>query len=207
MKVTYLTPTDINEFLYCQVQFYLHKVLGYYPKKNKNMQFGFQKHAALYEESLKEELPFTFEEGLPKAFAGEVQPFSVREFDLLSEKYKLKGRVDEIHVEKNLVRVIDDKKSDKVYSSYKMQVYAYALAFQDIYGPYPTEVVIRNLDSGNEMWKTKFTSDKKREIKELLDTMWDVVNREKKPIPSSGYKCEKCGLNYICDFYKRRKGI
>ncbi len=203
--IVYLTGTDIGSYMYCQASFYLSRVMGYKPKVSRDLFSGYQKHSELFDEAEKVKPPFTFEEGLPQAFSGRIEPFSMREVSIKSDKHRFVGRIDEVYVKKNLVRIIDDKKADKAYPSSKMQVYAYALAFQDMYGPYPIEVAIRNSNTSKEVWSDKFNSAKKRDVINLLSEMWDVVNGKKKPTPTdNARKCERCGLNYICEFYKAR---
>ncbi len=201
--MTWITPSSINSFYYCEVQFYLIKKLGIKPKKSCSLFRG----EVVHEDLEKKVFPVgvSLKDTLPLAFSGKISKVVERELPVYSQELKVIGRIDEVQIEQGVIRIIEDKPG-RLSDSHKLQALLYGLIFKEMFGDYPIEVAVRDRDSGRIKWKTKLTKTKIARILRVIGKMRKILTGEERPRPTSNLKkCVKCGVNYACEFFRKRE--
>jgi len=120
------------------------------------------------------------------------------------------GIIDELHISKYRIRIIDDKPHSKtgiIFPSHKLQVNGYAYVFLSMFPicqNIPTFVVLRDELTLAEMWELEFSYNKVGEIlsaltqiEQIRDGALDATPTNKKP------HCRGCSCNYLCEYYTR----
>ena len=125
-----------------------------------------------------------------------------REFKVIGQR--LKGRIDELKIEKERILITDDKASDRAFDSDKMQVYGYCLAYSeehpDMLENHIIEARLRNHQTGVIQWSEIFTDAHKQKVLEVVDRLEGVMNGTIEPVPTtSSTKCRYCNLKKQCD--------
>ncbi len=201
--MTWITPSSINLFEYCEVQFYLVKKLGIKPKKTNSLFQG-----EIVHEKLEKEIVTTgisLRDNLPLAFSGKISKVIEREVPVYSEKLQMIGKIDEVQIEEGVIRIIEDKPG-RLNESHKLQAIVYGVLFREMFGDYPIEVMVRDRDSGRIKWRTKLTKTDIARAMGVIGKMREILEGKKKPKPTNNpKKCAKCGVNYACEFFRKRR--
>lgn len=123
----YITPSDMIEFLYCKRFIYFMKCLGV--QQNEGKRYKVQKGREIHE--LKENNNKTYLRTKIGAIDKKI------DVPLISHKYKIKGKVDEIlTLEDGSMSPLDYKfavYNGKIYLTYKMQIIMYSLMIAETY--------------------------------------------------------------------------
>lgn len=123
----YITPSDIIEFLYCKRFIYYIKCLGIQQYEDKR--YKVQKGREIHDKKENEN-----KEYLRKKLGVIKKDINV---SLYSEKYKIKGKVDEVlTLEDNTMAALDYKFAEYeeiVYSTYKTQILMYSIMISEMY--------------------------------------------------------------------------
>ncbi len=193
----------VNDFLFCELAFYLIHKKRIKPKFTKAIYSGTLQHKKLEKEH--PILGIGLNDTINLAFSGMVEKVSEREVWVRSEDYLIIGRIDEVSVENGMVRIIDDKKKPR--EEYKYQLALYYLAFKEMFGDYPVTLEIRDASTGKIMYHWVPNERLLDETRRILARMRDILEGRIKP-KATGFpsKCKYCGVNYACPFYKGRRG-
>ncbi|MEK6820397.1 MAG: CRISPR-associated protein Cas4 [Nanoarchaeota archaeon] len=121
----------------------------------------------------------------------ELKPKYLTEFSVISENLGLKGRIDRVRLEEEILPY-EIKTRDEIYESDKIQLAAYSLLLQEEFG--------KKVDKGIVETKTK-----KQEV-ELTDEMKDRVlqiaeeirNMKEAEMPNNFKKCRYCNSREEC---------
>lgn len=123
----YITPSDMIEFLYCKRFTYYMKCLGI--KQYEDKRYKVEKGRDLHRKKENENKDY-----LRKKLGVIDKKINI---DLYSEKYKIKGKVDEILIfDDNTMAALDYKFAefnDVLYSTYKTQILMYSLMIGELY--------------------------------------------------------------------------
>ncbi len=184
---------------YCEYSLYLENFQHIHIEDTQQMTTGTDEHQILEDEFKKTATVMSYDE---MQEISQKQKVVSREFFVISSTDGIRGFIDEIWIMPDRIVIIDDKPGDKAYDSMKNQVYAYALAYQqmnpddkrDIY------VALRTRLTDNIFWQTKFTSEEKYQIKRLISRMQQLITGKTffKPTSNSN-KCKACRFNQVCD--------
>ncbi len=200
---SWISPSHINLFEYCEYQFYLVKCLGMEPKKTSALFQGEKVHEKLKDST--EATGVSFRDGLPLAFSGKISTLVDRELSVYSRELQMIGQIDEVQVDKGIVRIIEDKPG-RLAHAHKLQVTAYAVLFREMFGDYPIELVVRDRDSGRIKWKKRLLKSDVAQLMRIIGKMKRIMEGKEIPRPTRNFnKCKKCGVNYACEFFRKRK--
>jgi len=186
---------------YCPYQLYLREVLGMRPAPSPAMTAGLKRHQQLEATHLAEATEeLTVEEALYRSVA-EKTAFTFRELMLTSDTHKLRGLADEITFFPDNVVVVDDKPAVRVWPADIAQTRGYCLALQDAYSPdRPLFAVVRNRDSGVEVWRGEFDVKAREAAVNDVDRLWGMLRGE---FPwedgASSSKCRACRYRQWCE--------
>lgn len=124
----YITPSDMIEFSYCKRFIYYMKCLGI--KQYEDKRYKVQKGREVHDKKENENKDY-----LRKKLGVVDKKINV---DLYSEKYKIKGKVDEVLIlSDNTMAALDYKFAqfdDIIYSTYKTQILMYSIMISEMYG-------------------------------------------------------------------------
>ena len=195
--------SGINQYMFCPYSFYLEYVLGLKPIKTRSLAIGAKVHAELHNKYLEEEWEVVdVWEALQRARENK-ETFKYREFQINASfaEWDLVGKMDELWIYPDRILIIEDKPGNQAYDGSKYQVMGYALAFKHIYNPQmPIEIAVRNRDTLQILWDEEFNETKERDVVQVIEEMYRVLNHEKIPeAKSSPNKCEHCGFRDFCD--------
>ena len=123
----YITPSDMIEFLYCKRFIYYMKCLGI--KQYEDKRYKVEKGRELHRKKENENKDY-----LRKKLGVVDKKINI---DLYSDKYKIKGKVDEVLIfDDNTMAPLDYKFAefnDILYSTYKTQMLMYSLMIEELY--------------------------------------------------------------------------
>lgn len=188
----YITPSDIIEFLYCKRFIYYMKCLGI--RQNEDKRYKVQLGRNLHEN--KED---TNKNYLRKKI-GSVR--KLIEVPLVSEKYMIKGKVDEVNfLEDGSAAPLDYKFAlykDITFKTYKTQMILYSIMIEEMFGVSVDRGYLVYCRGGNELIEISITPEMKsdalktlEEYKKVLTGYYPVATRDKA-------KCTDCCYRNIC---------
>lgn len=190
----------LNTQGYCEYSLYLEHFKHVEVAPNKAMLTGTCVHNSLEKKFREEATTSTLSDII--ATSNEKEVLS-REFYVISERYGIRGFIDEIWITPSGVTIIDDKPGCKAYYSMMNQVYAYTLAYKEYTGDKrDVTVALRTRETGKIFWQQKYTSDTEKKIKETIKHIQRLILGMEKFIPTSNNnKCNSCRFNKLCDKY------
>ncbi len=194
----------ISEFQsqnYCELQL-KYKWEGYKPE-TKEMKRGSEIHEKKEKEYLEEaekKEKLTIIEAVQRA-TKDKESFVTREFPITSPFFRLYGKIDSVTIEPDKIIVSDDKPTDVVFLSEKMQVLCYAIALKDKYRiPLELHVQIKNRDSGKVVWTEVVTQEHVEELRNTIQRLHSLATKKEDFIQTTNpKKCLKCPYREICD--------
>ena len=188
----YITPSDIIEFNYCKRFIYYMKVLGI--AQNEETRYKVQLGRNIHE--LKEKRN---KEYLRKAINSVKKLIEV---PLISEKYKIKGKVDEINfLEDGTAAPLDYKFAqykDIVFKTYKTQMVMYAIMIEEMFEVPVNVAYIVYCRGGNELIKLDITESMKNDIAEVIGEYSKVLDGYYPKATKDKSKCLDCCYRNIC---------
>lgn len=135
-------------------------------------------------------------ETIDKGFLGKelwrsLKPKYLTEYEILSENLALKGRVDRIRFEDDILPY-ELKTREEIYESDKIQLAAYSLLLEQEFGKKIEKGIIESANAEEEILITEQMKARVLEIAEIIRNMKDAE------FPSSFNKCRNCRLKEQC---------
>jgi len=190
----------LHEQEFCEYQIFLNYFEGTEVEPTEAMIIGKLEHEQLESEFKMRSIPSTFPVILEKS---KKKQLSSREFKVISLKYGLYGKIDEIKFEPNMFIIIDDKPGKKAYNSDKNQVYGYCIAFKDMVSDYDNRKIIAALrKSGTDSfyWKEEFSKTSENEVISVINRIHNLIaGNESFNSNKNTNKCRNCRFREKCD--------
>jgi CRISPR/Cas system-associated exonuclease Cas4 (RecB family) len=196
---TLLIPISaINQYIYCQIGFYLYHVRNVKPKERERLIFGTLMHSKI-EDEFNEESELVSPELYEKLIQTK-QEFEGAELTIYSKRLNTFGRIDKPIFHKNCVEIIDwiTTKNLVPWRSKVCQLTGYALTFKDMFNEKREIHLGIGSTLTRELIPVEFSEknifETKRVIKEILEHFKN---------PSFGYtptthSCRNCNYLNIC---------
>ena len=186
---------------YCEYQLYLEYMKGIKTAKTHEMKMGSSIHQQLEDAFIKDATPATFEEVVDLS---KTQPTITRECEVISQKYGIRGFIDEIQMSPEEILIIDDKPGRTPYQSTMNQVRAYCLAFKDMTNDSrKIRGALRERGTSNLFWSETFTPEVENEIRFTIERVQGLIDGTKPFIPTKNpRKCRSCRYKSYCEHSK-----
>lgn len=188
----YITPSDIIEFNYCKRFAYYMKVLGI--PQNEETRYKVQVGRNLHE--LREKR----NKGYLRKSICSIKKLS--EVPLISENYKLKGKVDEVNFFQDGTAAPLDYKfaeyKDKIFKTYKTQMVMYSIMIEEMFGSTVNTAYLLYCRGGNELIKIDITKTMKNEIVNIIEEYAKILCGFYPKATKSKSKCHDCCYRNIC---------
>jgi CRISPR/Cas system-associated exonuclease Cas4 (RecB family) len=189
----------LHKQAYCEYQIFLEAVRGVEIGKSAAMEEGTEHHAALDEEHAEKAVVMSLEDAL--ATATKDIPIVYR--DLKVKGKRLVGRIDEVQITKNLIKIIDDKPVEpgrKPWLSDIQQVWGYCVAYEEERGiDRQLHGAVRNREQ-EIVWESPYTSIERGYVNEIVDRIYGILKGERDAVPTKKpNKCDKCRFKGACD--------
>ncbi|MCX8179170.1 MAG: Dna2/Cas4 domain-containing protein [Candidatus Aenigmarchaeota archaeon] len=194
--VSWLSSRD-----FCEYQLYLEKIKNVRVEKTIEMVMGSEIHKKLEEEFLlkvTEKMSIWDSLEISKK---EYRNFLVRELEVVSKRYGIYGKIDEVQIFPDKILIIDDKPGKKVYNGVKKQVWGYALCFIDQFNPdRDVFTAVRSTDDGEFSWKEKFDENSADLVLNDILEIHDLIKEVRVPKSTLNLnKCGRCRFREVCD--------
>jgi CRISPR/Cas system-associated exonuclease Cas4 (RecB family) len=189
----------LHSHAYCEYQIYLQHVKGVQPEITLEVQKGIEAHASLDEaHKAAAELELPIGEALTKA---KVEGIVLSSREVYVEGERLIGCIDEVVFMPDRILIIDDKPGDVAWPSSRIQTLGYCLAFEQQYKPeLPITAVLRNRDTGENIWAQTFGEEQREEVVKAVDRIQRVLSQETKAVSTENpNKCRACRFKRSCD--------
>ncbi len=200
-QIVVIGASWFQEASFCEQKLYLSKIKKLPLIETEAMLKGAEIHEGKYEDFVKTAVPITWEE-----FFKSEQLVSTREVELqhVNNNVVLLGRIDELSCDKDGIYITDDKPSDYAYIGVRKQIWAYCHLlennFKDLIKK-PIYAVLKNRDTGEVIWKEKYTGAHKEQLLLATLRLRDVLSDKRKPEPTRNpNKCAVCQYNKVCEF-------
>lgn len=188
----YITPSEIIEFMYCNRFTYFMNCLEISQNEDKRykVQKGKEKHIDKSNTNI---------EYVRKKINGKAKFINAY---LISEKYKLKGIVDEIYeLQDGTFAPLDYKYAvydEKDYLTYKYQMVMYSLMIEEIYKCKVEKFYLVYCRSNNKLVEEVIDPKLRREVEKALDMYGEVMKGYYPKATKSKARCNDCCYNKIC---------
>ena len=183
---------------YCEYKLYLQKVLGIEPPKTQEMIIGSEIHEEKEKAFLEKAEEGTWEEFLK---AEELTITKEVFFEQKVGDIILLGKVDEIAVDKDSIRIIDDKPKAFPYIGTKNQILAYCYLFREQFKPLEKKLsaALRNRDTNQIVWEQEFNKSSEEQFFTAFHRLRNILLEKEEPIPTKNQnKCRACQFNKMC---------
>jgi len=190
---TLISPSEIIEYNYCPRFTYFMNVLeiGQHEEKRYKVQVGREIHeekTQINKDYLRKKIGATAKE---------------QEVYLSSEKYHLKGIVDEVLTLNDGTMAPLDYKfaeySDHLFSTYKYQSLCYALLIEENYGKKVDRGFLLYTRSNNKLVTLEFTDDDRAQLIDIIKEMVLIMNTGFYPKKTRNTaRCGDCTYRNIC---------
>lgn len=192
-EIIKITPTEILEYLYCPRFIYFMNVLKI--SQYEDRRFKVQKGREVHERRQKENTDYVWKK------IGAVERLS--NIYLHSEQHHLRGIVDEVvRLADNSWAPLDFKYSiypEFVYTTHKIQIISYCLMIEKFLDKPVKNGYIYYIRQGNRQVTVPYTRQSKRQLIEIIDTILDIIQREKMPLKTKVIqRCRDCTYKNIC---------
>lgn len=188
----YITPSDIIEFTYCKRFTYFMKCLGIsqHEEKRFKVQMGREVHKKRESQN---------KDYLRKKINTREKLLDV---NLVSEKYEIRGKADEIHyLEDGTMCPLDYKfaeYNEKLFETYKSQLILYALMIEDVFGKRVNKGFIVYCREGNRLVEVDITEEDKEKVYSYIDEYRKVLDGYFPNPTKQKSKCLDCCYTNIC---------
>ena len=190
----------LHQQSYCEYQIFLEKMDGIKVEPTKEMIQGKIEHKRMELEHIKDSEPATTEEMIKNS---EIINIQCREFPVISLKYGIYGKIDEIRLSPNGFVMIDDKPGVNPYPSQIHQIHGYCLAFQNMIDQDDSRQIIaalRERGTNNIYCKIIFDDKAKKEIINVVDHIHGLITgKEQFDSSNNPNKCKGCRLRNDCN--------
>ena len=193
MEAVYFTPSEVMEHLYCPRFTYFIKVMDVpqHEEKREKVLIGRGIHDRKEEENISY---------LRKRL--DVKEKIVGPY-LVSEKYHLKGIVDEILITRSGEYLVLDYKfaeyKEILFNTYKTQLCIYGLCIRDIYRVEMVRGYLVFTRSSNKLVEVPLSKDDYRNVAEILNEMLKIIQAEIYPkVKRNRNKCADCTYRKLC---------
>ncbi len=186
-----LTPSHIIEYLFCPRFTYFEYVLNI-PEYEERL-FKVQKGREIHEKKASENIEY-----LRKRIG--VRNKYINQY--LTNEY-LRGEVDEIlELNDGTMAPLDFKFAeykDKIYETYKTQLFCYALLIEENYGKKVDKGFLIYTRSKNKLIEIEISKKDKQRVKEVIIEIYNIINNNFYP-KATKYKkkCLSCTYKNIC---------
>ncbi|OQY02098.1 MAG: CRISPR-associated protein Cas4 [Desulfobacteraceae bacterium 4572_130] len=124
---------------------------------------------------------------------------------LISEKLRLKGRIDEVlFFENNLAAPLDYKYSfwqNKIFTTYKMQQALYSLLIEENYKKKVERAYLVYVRTKNKLIEIKIGKQQKDKAKKTVEEIFEILEKNYFPNPTKyKNKCFDCTYKNLCEF-------
>jgi len=188
----YITPSDIIEFNYCKRFIYYMKVLGI--PQNEETRYKVQVGRNIHETKEKRN-----KEYLRKTINAVKKLIEV---PLISEKYKIKGKVDEVNfLVDGSAAPLDYKFAEykeKIFKTYKTQMVMYSIMVEEMFKVPVKSAFIVYCRGGNRLIKIDITESMKNDIFNILDEYSKILSGYYPKATKDKLKCIDCCYRNIC---------
>ncbi len=139
-------------------------------------------------------------ESFKKGFRGkelwrELKPKYLTEFEIISEELGLKGRIDRVKLEEEIIPY-EIKTREKIYDSDKVQLAAYCLLLEKEFNKQITKGVI---ETSEKQEIIEITQEMKSQVLEIAEEIRNLTDSSEVNNFSSNFaKCEKCSFKEDC---------
>lgn len=188
----FVTPSEVIEFLYCPRFTYFMKCLGIvqHEENRYKVQIGREIHERR-ENHNKDYL---------RKRIGSIKKES--EINLISHRWGVKGKVDEIHyLEDGTLAPLDFKYAryeNKVYETYKIQMILYSLMIEEVYDKIVKKGFLVYCRDGNKLVEVDVSDDDKEDAIESLDEYKYVLKGYFPRATKYKARCLDCCYKNIC---------
>ena len=188
-----ISPTDLLQYLYCpRFTYFFHSLeIPEHQEKRYKVQVGREIHeekTQINKDYLRKKIGATAKE---------------QEVYLSSEKYHLKGIVDEVLTLKDGTMAPLDYKfaeySDHLYSTHKYQSLCYALLIEENYGKKAERGFLVYTRSNNKLVTLEFTDEYRAKLIEIIDEIVRIMNTGFYPKKTRNTaRCGDCTYRNLC---------
>ncbi|HOV25389.1 MAG TPA: CRISPR-associated protein Cas4 [Pseudobacteroides sp.] len=188
----YITPSEVIEFMYCPRFTYYMKCLGISQNEEKRfkVQMGreiHQKRSVQNKEYLRKKINSVKRES---------------EVNILSQKWQIKGVVDEIHLlEDGTMAPLDYKYAPydgKIFETYKQQIILYSLMIEEIYGKIVKRGFLVYCRDGNKLVEVEISESDKSDALDNLTEFKKVLSGYYPRATKYKARCADCCYKNIC---------
>lgn len=121
---------------------------------------------------------------------------------LVSEKYKIRGKVDEVlTLEDQTLAPLDYKYAqfeERIFKTYKIQLLLYALMIEEVYGSEVNRGFIVYCRNGYQIKELNITEKERSNIIKILKDYINIIQGYYPKGTSDGKKCLDCCYKNIC---------
>ncbi|MFQ5648189.1 MAG: PD-(D/E)XK nuclease family protein, partial [Candidatus Aenigmatarchaeota archaeon] len=189
---------------YCEYQIYLQSFLGVKIRPTQAMREGLKQHTNLYRDfrekatekgTIQELLQKVKEEGIS---------YSSRELGVVGLASGIYGKIDNIILHPDRIEIVDDKPSERVWSSDVRQVWGYCLAFKENFAPgLPIFGLVQHRDTRMVLFREKLSPGIEQVMREsVIQRMHELILGIRQFEPTQKpEKCRACrfGQRGVCD--------
>ena len=189
---------------YCEYQIYLQNFQGIKPRPTPAMRKGLKRHLKLYRDfKERADEKGTIQELLQKVKAEGIS-YSSRELGVVGLFSGIYGKIDNIILRPDRIEIIDDKPSERVWSSDVRQVWGYCLAFKENFAPgLPIFGVVQQRDTRAVLFRERLTPEIEQVMRDsVIKRIHDLILGLRAFEPTQKpQKCRSCrfGQQGICD--------
>ncbi len=127
-----------------------------------------------------------------------IEPKIKTELELISDKYRLVGRIDRVEIYKNFMIPVEIK-SGKSSKSHLVQLYAYGLLLKANFPKYYINKGVIYYTKNKRRKEVDLNERKEEIVLNIRDKVLDIVENEKDPGKLNNLnKCKKCFFYPIC---------
>jgi hypothetical protein len=214
--------SKLAELMYCEYKFYLKTVKNVKAQMTNKMRQGTVLHQRLEEKNriqrrqIKQKQVAYFKKvaNIKKTVKPQLQKKEIAKLEkppednkfreVKVETDKIRGKIDEVVILDDVIKIIDDKTSGRAFDSDKMQVYAYCLAYENTHPEKlqdrVLEASIRNTKTGITAWSEMFTSVAKQKVLDVIERIEGIFNGTITPIATDNPNlCKRCDVKDWCD--------
>lgn len=188
----YITPSDMIEFLYCKRFIYYMKWLGI--KQYEDKRYKVEKGRELHRKKENENKDY-----LRKKLGVVDKKINI---DLYSDKYKIKGKVDEVLIfDDNTMAPLDYKFAefnDILYSTYKTQMLMYSLMIEELYNCKVNKAYLVYTRSRNMVKEIEINKKDLDKLKKDISEYTKVIEGYYPKGSKSKARCLDCCYRNIC---------
>lgn len=187
-----ITPSHIIEYLYCARYPFFQYVLGI--PQNEEKYYKVMRGRVIHDEKLERN------KGYLRKRIGAVEKW---EDQYLTNEY-MRGRVDEVlRLDDGTYAPLDYKFAefrDKVYRTYKQQLYCYAVLIEDNFGCHVDRGFLVYTRSKHKLVEVDITADDKQLIRKSIEGFLEIVEGNKYPKGTKFKRqCLSCTYRNVCE--------